>query len=94
LGSLAAEQENSQWGQKAEGGDQDEDCQRCELLPDWQVGDKTGSGNRTSNDIAIIRPPNRKPIMAAVYLTDTKVDAAGRDKAIADVGRVIADLYR
>lgn len=67
---------------------------RAGLLPDWQVGDKTGSGNRTSNDIAIIRPPNRKPIMAAVYLTDTKVDAAGRDKAIADVGRVIADLYR
>ena len=48
----------------------------------------------TSNDIAIIRPPGRKPIMAAVYLTGTKVDATGRDKAIADVGRVIAELYR
>jgi beta-lactamase class A len=64
-------------------------------LPDgWQVGDKTGSGNRTSNDIAIIRPPGRQPILATVYLTATKVDGTGRDKAIADVGLVIAELYR
>jgi beta-lactamase class A len=67
---------------------------RAGLPSDWQVGDKTGSGETTSNDIAIIRPPGRKPILAAVYLTGTKVDAAGRDKAIADVGRVIAELYR
>ena len=66
---------------------------RAGLPRDWQVGDKTGSGKTTSNDIAIIRPPGRKPILAAVYLTGTKVDAAGRDKAIADVGRVIAELY-
>jgi beta-lactamase class A len=67
---------------------------RAGLPPGWAVGDKTGSGNKTSNDIAIIRPPARKPIIAAVYLTATKVDGTGRDKAIADVGRVIADLYR
>jgi beta-lactamase class A len=67
---------------------------RAGLPPDWRVGDKTGSGNMTSNDIAIIRPPGRVPILATVYLTATKVDAAGRDKAIADVGRVVAELYR
>ena len=67
---------------------------RAGLPPGWQVGDKTGSGNKTSNDIAIIRPPGRQPILAAVYLTNTKVDAAGRDKAIADIARVIAQLYR
>jgi len=66
---------------------------RAGLPPDWKVGDKTGSGNKTSNDIAIIRPPGRKPILAAVYLTETKVDSTARDKAIADVGRVIAELY-
>ena len=67
---------------------------RAGLPPDWQIGDKTGSGTMTSNDIAIIRPPGRQPILVAVYLTATKVDAAGRDRAIADVGRVIAQLYR
>ena len=67
---------------------------RAGLPPDWQIGDKTGSGNAISNDIAIIRPPGREPILATVYLTATKVDGAGRDKAIADVGRLIAGLYR
>ncbi|HEX4506353.1 MAG TPA: class A beta-lactamase [Alphaproteobacteria bacterium] len=67
---------------------------RAGLPADWQIGDKTGSGIMTSNDIAIIRPPGRKPILAAVYLTATKADAAGRDRAIADVARVIAELYR
>jgi hypothetical protein len=36
--SLAPEQEDSQWGQQAEGGDQDEDGQRRDLLPDRQSG--------------------------------------------------------
>jgi beta-lactamase class A len=66
---------------------------RSGLPPDWQVGDKTGSGNATTNDIAIVRPPGRQPILATVYLTEAKVDGAGRDKAIADVGEVIRELY-
>ncbi len=33
----------------------------------WEVGDKTGSGSRgESNDIAVIWPPNRAPILLAV----------------------------
>ena len=67
---------------------------RAGLPSDWQVGDKTGTWDGTSNDIAIIRPPGRQPILAAVYLTEAKVDTAARDNAIADVGRIIAELYR
>jgi beta-lactamase class A len=67
---------------------------RAGLPPDWQVGDKTGTGNTTSNDIAIIRPPGRQPILAAVYLTQASLSAAERDKPIADVGEVIAEMYR
>ncbi len=67
---------------------------RAGLPPDWQVGDKTGTGNATFNDIAIIRPPGRQPILAAVYLTEAKADGADRDKPIAAVGGVIAGLYR
>ncbi len=34
----------------------------------WVVGDKTGSGgNGATNDIAILRPPGRAPILLAVY---------------------------
>ena len=58
------------------------------LLPvDWRVGDKTGTGERgTSNDIAIVRPPGRAPLLAAVYLTGSRGSADLRDETIAMVG--------
>jgi beta-lactamase class A len=67
---------------------------RAGLPPDWQVGDKTGTGDATFNDIAIIRPPGRQPLLATVYLTEAKLSGDKRDKPIADVGEVIAELYR
>ena len=37
----------------------------------WRIGDKTGSGDHgTANTIAIIWPPEREPIIAAVYYTE------------------------
>jgi beta-lactamase class A len=67
---------------------------RAGLPPDWQVGDKTGNGATTLNDIAIIRPPGRQPILATVYLAEAKLSDAERDKPIAAVGEVVAELYR
>jgi beta-lactamase class A len=67
---------------------------RAGLPPDWQVGDKTGTGNGAFGDIAMIRPPARQPILAVVYLAETKLSAEERDKPFADVGQVIAELYR
>ena len=67
---------------------------RAGLPPYWQVGDKTGTGNGAFGDIAIIRPPGRQPILATVYIAESKLSAADRDKPFADVGEVIADLYR
>jgi beta-lactamase class A len=67
---------------------------RAGLPPDWAVGDKTGTGNGAFGDIAIIRPPGRQPILATVYIAESKLSAADRDKPFADIGEVIADLYR
>jgi beta-lactamase class A len=67
---------------------------RAGLPPDWQIGDKTGTGDVTFNDIAIIRPPGRQPILATVYITEAKLSAPERDQPIAAVGEVIAELYR
>jgi beta-lactamase class A len=40
----------------------------------WRVGDKTGAaGYGTRNDIAILWPPSRRPIMLASYITETKL---------------------
>ncbi|MEC5385784.1 class A beta-lactamase [Uliginosibacterium sp. H3] len=64
---------------------------RAGVPPGWLVGDKTGTGDRgTSNDIAIIRPPGRAPILLSVYLTGAKVPGPQRDLAIADVARLIS----
>ncbi len=58
----------------------------------WAVGDKTGSGQRgTVNDVAIVRPPGRPPIVVAAYLTDSIAPLARREAALAEVARIVAD---
>ncbi|MBP1181223.1 class A beta-lactamase [Methylobacterium sp. PvR107] len=61
-------------------------------LPDqWTVGDKTGSGdNGTVNDVAILRPPGRAPVIATVYLTGSAAPAAACEAAFAEIGRLVA----
>jgi beta-lactamase class A len=64
---------------------------RAGIPKDWRVGDKTGTGNRgTANDIAVIWPPQRKPLTVSVYLTETKASLDDRNAAIAAVGRAVA----
>jgi beta-lactamase class A len=64
---------------------------RAGLPSGWKVGDKTGTGERGStNDVAIVRPPNRKPILVTVYLTQTAASAEKRNAAVAAVGRAVA----
>jgi beta-lactamase class A len=64
---------------------------RARLPKDWGVGDKTGTGDHgTANDIAILWPPGRGPILVTVYLTETDGSAARSNAAIADVGALVA----
>jgi beta-lactamase class A len=43
----------------------------------WQVGDKTGSGaNGETNDVAVVWPPNRAPLVIAVYTAPTDPKSA------------------
>jgi len=66
---------------------------RAGLPAAWKVGDKTGAGERgTTNDVAIIWPPQGSPVLVAVYLTGTKVDSAGRNRILAAIGRSIASM--
>ncbi|MGA9422491.1 MAG: class A beta-lactamase [Rhodanobacteraceae bacterium] len=63
-------------------------------LPDgWRVGDKTGSGpHAETNDIAIIWPPKRKPLLVASYYAESTENAASRNKVLAEVGRVATSI--
>jgi len=67
---------------------------RAGLPKNWRVGSKTGTGdNGTANEIAILFPPGRKPILVVSYLTNTKIDAAERNAAHAEVGRILAATF-
>ena len=61
----------------------------------WIAADKTGSGdNATRNDLALFRRPGRAPVVVAAYLTGAHaVDRDGRDRALAGVGRVVAEAF-
>ena len=57
----------------------------------WKVGDKTGSGDYgTANDIAVLQPPGRKPIIVAIYSTQPEKDAKFRNETVASAAKVVA----
>ena len=64
------------------------------LPADWKVGDKTGMGdNGSTNDVAILWPPRRKPLLVAVYLTECKEPVAARNAVHAEVGRLVSAAF-
>jgi beta-lactamase class A len=64
---------------------------RAGLPPTWKVGDKTGSGKQgTTNDVAILWPPQKSPILVAAYLTQTTLDDDHRNATLASVAKLVA----
>ncbi|MCK0472325.1 class A beta-lactamase [Halalkalibacter sp. APA_J-10(15)] len=60
----------------------------------WEVGDKTGAGGYgTRNDIAIVWPPNREPIIIAIMSSRTEENASFNDELIAKATKVIAQAF-
>ena len=67
---------------------------RAGLPPSWGIGDKTGSGDHgTANTIAIIRPPARAPIVAAVYYTESPAPMDARNAIHREIGALIAETF-
>ena len=63
---------------------------RAGVPKDWSVGDKTGRGaNGATNDIAILRPPGRAPIVIAVYSIGSKAPSDDRAATVAEAARVV-----
>ena len=58
----------------------------------WREGDKTGQGLQANNDIAILWPPRRKPLLVAAYYMTDHTDFKARKAVLADVGRIVAAL--
>jgi beta-lactamase class A len=58
----------------------------------WTVGDKTGRcANGATNDVAILRPPGRAPILLAIYSVGSPATANDREAAIAEVAKIVAE---
>jgi beta-lactamase class A len=67
---------------------------RAGLPPSWRAGDKTGSGdNGTANTIAILWPPGRPPVLAAIYHTGSSASVDVRNAVHAEIGRIIANTF-
>ncbi len=69
---------------------------RARLPKDWRIGDRTGAGGYGSRGvIAVMWPPGRAPIVAAIYITGTSATMDQRDAAIAELGEaLVADGAR
>ncbi|PWN13305.1 class A beta-lactamase [Bacillus thuringiensis] len=61
----------------------------------WEVADKTGAGSYgTRNDIAVIWPPNKTPIVLAILSNHDKEDAKYDDKLIADATKTVLNILK
>ncbi len=61
------------------------------LPASWKSGNKMGTGaNGSTNNIAIIWPPGRKPILVAAYCTGSTAPRETIESGLADVGRIVA----
>ncbi|MET1414573.1 class A beta-lactamase [Roseibium sp. HPY-6] len=68
---------------------------RAGLPKDWRIADKTGAGaNGSRNNIAVIWPEGRKPVVIAVYITQTTAAFQTRNKAIETIGSALAEGLR
>lgn len=68
---------------------------RAGLPAGWRVGDKTGGGGRgATNDIAVLWPPGRPPLVVAAYLAEASAPPERRNAALAAVGRVVAQAIQ
>ena len=67
---------------------------RAGLPENWRECDKTGTGGRGATvDNAIIWPPSRSPILAAAYLSGSAKSVEAREAAMAEMGRMIGEIF-
>lgn len=68
---------------------------RAGVPKDWEVGDKSGAASYgTRNDIAIVWPPNRAPIIIAILSSRDKKDATYNNELIAKAAKITTDALK
>ncbi|MFE0386363.1 class A beta-lactamase [Streptomyces bungoensis] len=65
---------------------------RAGLPSGWTVADKTGTGRYgTANDVGVVRPPGRAPLVLSVLTTRHEPDASPDSALIAETAAVLAE---
>ncbi|WP_438820846.1 class A beta-lactamase Bla1 [Bacillus hominis] len=68
---------------------------RAGVPTDWEVGDKSGAASYgTRNDIAIVWPPNRAPIIIAILSSRDEKEATYDNQLIAEATEIIVNTLR
>ena len=63
---------------------------RAGVPTSWIIGDKTGRGaNGATNDIAIMRPPDRAPILLVIYSAGSTATANDRAAVLAEAAKIV-----
>lgn len=66
---------------------------RAGLPEGWRIANKPGTWEGIStNDIGVLFPPNRAPIVVAAYLGKARGTVAKQEAILADVARIIANV--
>ncbi|MBW4529333.1 MAG: class A beta-lactamase [Aphanothece saxicola GSE-SYN-MK-01-06B] len=68
---------------------------RAGVPPGWQVGDKTGTCGAfgTANDVAVLWPPGRAPIVLAIFHTQADPAAKAQDGVIAEAATIVVEAF-
>lgn len=65
---------------------------RAAVPEDWRVADKSGAASYgTRNDVAVVHPPGRAPLVVVVMSSRTRADASYDDRLVARAARVALD---
>ncbi len=63
---------------------------RAKLPASWRAADKTGTnGEHTSNDIAVLWPTGKPPIIIAAYITQCTGPEGKRAAMLAEIGELV-----
>jgi len=66
--------------------------ERKDLPEGWRAADRTGSnGAHTSNDIAVMWPKGRQPVIVAAYITQCPGPEEKRATILANIGRLVRE---
>jgi beta-lactamase class A len=92
LGNTLSPSSNHQLEQWLQANETGASMIRAGVPTSWIIGDKTGRGaNGATNDIAIMRPPGRAPILLAIYSAGSKATVSDRAAVLAEAAKIVTE---